>query len=131
MAVVAYNGLWQAMAEASHTSNWEDPELPRYASGAALQVVTGSLYADQLNGVVTRGEPLTYPHVTSVSPSDAPTSVMISDCADSTNWLKYRLDGSLLDEDPDGMRRITAEVRLHTDGLWRVTRFAIEGVGSC
>ncbi|WP_086055522.1 hypothetical protein [Protofrankia coriariae] len=123
--------MWQADAQASHTSDWRAPYLSRYASGDALQVLTGDLYADHLNGLVAKGEPVNSPRVTSVSPQDTPTSVMIEDCADTRNWLRYRTDGSLLDNTPGGMHRILAEVRLHTDGLWRVTRFGIGDLASC
>ncbi len=73
-AVAAYIGLWQAMAEASHTSNWQSPGLVRYASGAALQVASGGLYADHYNGLVSRGAPVLHPEVISVSPPESPQS---------------------------------------------------------
>ncbi|WP_322751229.1 MULTISPECIES: hypothetical protein [unclassified Frankia] len=130
-AVAAYLGMWKADVQASHTADWQAPYLSRYASGSALQVLTGGLYADHLNGVVAKGEPVNNPQVTSVSPEDGPTTVMISDCSDSRNWLQYRTDGSLLDSTPGGMRRIVAEVKKHTDGLWRVTQFGVGVVGSC
>jgi hypothetical protein len=130
-AIAAYVGLWQAMAEASHTSNWKSPDLVRYASGSALQVLSGSLYADHLNGLVSRGAPVLNPRVTSVTPPNAPTTVMVVDCADSTQWLRYRPDGAPFTDSPGGRRVVTSEVRLHTDGSWKVTRFAVEAVGSC
>ncbi|EYT90887.1 hypothetical protein ThrDRAFT_03467 [Frankia casuarinae] len=130
-ALAAYVGMWKAYAQASHTSDWQAPYLSQYASGDALQVMTGNLYADHYNGLISKGEPVNNPKVTSVSPEDAPKSVMIDDCADTRNWLVYRADGSLLDDKPGGMRRILAEARLHTDGLWRVTRFGVGDLGSC
>jgi hypothetical protein len=130
-AVAAYLGMWKSYAQASHTADWKAPYLSRYASGEALQVLTGSLYADRLNGVVAKGEPVNNPRVTSASPEAVPTTVMVSDCSDSRNWLRYRTDGSLLDSTPGGMRRIAAEVKKRTDGLWRVTRFGVGELGSC
>jgi hypothetical protein len=130
-AVAAYVGMWKADAQASLTSDWQAPYLSHYASGSALQILTGDLYADHLNGLVAKGAPVDHPRVTSVSPPDKPTSVMIYDCADSRNWLQYKTDGSLVDNTPGGMRRIAAEVRLHTDGLWRVTQFGVGDLGSC
>jgi hypothetical protein len=130
-AVAAYLGMWQAMAKAGETSDWQAPELSRYASGSALQTITGSLYADHRNGFVSKGRPVNRPQVTSAEPPDDPTTVMISDCGDSTTWLQYRTDGSLVDESPGGRRSITAEAKLHSDGVWRVTRFAVQGIGSC
>ena len=57
---------------------------------------------------------------------------MISDCSDASAWLKYRADtGKPADDEPGGKHLIRAEVRLAVDGSWRVTRFAVEGTGSC
>jgi len=130
-AVAAYLGMWKAYARASHTSDWQAPYLSQYASGDALQVITGNLYADHYNGLVARGEPVNNPRVTSVSPEDAPKSVMIEDCGDDRNWLQYRTDGSLLNNTPGALHRIVAEVRLHIDGKWRVTRYGIDTAGTC
>ncbi len=123
--------MWKAYAQASHTSDWQAPYLPQYASGDALQVITGNLYADHYNGLVAKGEPVNNPRVTSVSPEDVPKSVMIEDCGDDRNWLQYRTDGSLLNNTPGALHRIVAEVRLHTDGKWRVTKYGIDTAGSC
>ena len=130
-AVAAYVAMWKADAQASHTSDWRATDLSRYASGEALQVLTGGLYADHANGLVSRGEPINDPEVTSTDPVDAPKTVMISDCSDSRNWVRYKADGSAFTDTPGGLRRIVAEVRIHTDGVWRVTQFGVGAVGSC
>jgi hypothetical protein len=129
-ATAAYTGMWRQMAKAGETADWQSPELAKYATGDALGVVNRSLYTDHLNGVVSKGAPTNNPQVSQVDPSDNPTTVMISDCSDSSNWLKYK-DGQLLNDTPGGRRSITAEVKKQQDGTWRVTRFAVEGVGSC
>ncbi|MFG2943495.1 hypothetical protein [Streptomyces sp. NPDC048282] len=119
------------MAEAAKTSDWNSPNLARYATGDALSAISRGMYADHLNGLVTKGEPKNSPKVSSVAPAAEPTTVMISDCGDSTNWLKYRKDsGKLADDEPGGRQAITAEVK-KLDRGWKVTRFAVEGVGSC
>jgi hypothetical protein len=123
--------MWKSYAQASHTSDWQAPYLAQYASGDALQLLTRDLYADHYNGLVSKGEPVNAPRVTSVSPQDVPKAVMIDDCADDRNWLQYRNDGSLLDNTPGALHRIVAEVQLHTDGKWRVTRFGVDADGSC
>ncbi|KJE21204.1 hypothetical protein FF36_04544 [Frankia torreyi] len=136
-AVAAYLGMWRATAVASHTSDWQSPELSRYASGAALQVITGTLYADRFNKVVSRGQSVNQPTVTSADPPAAPTTVLLADCGDDSGWQKYHADpgqpddGQLVAGSSGGRRQITAEVRLHQDGAWRVTRFAVGSVGSC
>jgi hypothetical protein len=123
--------MWQQMAKADETADWQSPVLAKYATGDALGVINRSLYTDHLNGVVSKGAPTLNPHVTTVDPANDPTTVMISDCGDSTKWLKYKTDGSPANDSPGGRRSITAEVKRQTDGSWRVTRFAVEGLGSC
>lgn len=131
-AIGAYLGMWQSMAAAATTSNWQDPELSRYATGDALQVITKSLYADHLNGTITKGHQNNSPHLSSPDAAhDAATSV-VTDCGDDSDWLKYRADsGQPVDNVPGGRRSITAEVTKQSDGRWLVTRFAVEAVGTC
>ncbi|MGP4083866.1 hypothetical protein [Streptomyces sp. KR55] len=120
------------MAEAGETSNWRSPRLTQYATGDALSAITRGLYADHKNGLVSKGRPKNSPKVTEVDPAKNPTTVMISDCGDSTHWLHYRAaTGKLADDEPGGYRAITAEVKAQADGQWKVTRFAVEGIGSC
>ncbi|MFK0111639.1 hypothetical protein [Streptomyces sp. NPDC091217] len=119
------------MAEAAKTSDWDSPTLARHATGEALSAITRGMYADHLNGLVTKGEPKNAPKVSSATPMQDPTTVMISDCGDSAHWLKYRKDnGKLADDKPGGRQAITAEVR-KLNGAWKVARFAVEAVGSC
>lgn len=132
-AVAAYVGMWQAMARAGQTSDWQSPELAGFATGNALTTITRSLYADRFNKVVTRGSPVNSPVVRSVEPPDTPTRVLIEDCGDSTNWVKYDegTDNPAGDGTGGGRRSITAEVLLQADGSWRVSRFAVQAVGTC
>ncbi|GAA0927543.1 hypothetical protein GCM10009574_058180 [Streptomyces asiaticus] len=124
--------MWRDMAEAGETSDWRSPKLSRYATGDALSTISRGMYADHINGFVYKGRPKNHPKVTSVDPSRDPNTVLISDCGDSTHWLKYRVDnGKLADNEPGGHRSITAEVKQQSDDRWKVTRFAVEGIGSC
>lgn len=129
-ATTAYTGMWQAMAKAGETADWQSAELAKYATGDALGVINRSLYTDHRNGVVSKGRPTNNPEVSSAEPPDNPATIMIADCSDSSDWLKYK-DGQPLDDTPGGRRSITAEVKKQQDGTWRVTRFAVQGVGSC
>jgi hypothetical protein len=130
-AVEAYLEMWHDMVVAGTTSNWQDPQLGQYATGDALQVITKSLYTDHLNGVVTKGSPTNSPRVSSIDSPIDPTTVTIKDCGDDSGWLKYKTDGQLFNDVPGGHRSITAQVKKQPDGSWRVTDFAVEGVGSC
>lgn len=128
-ATAAYVGMWQDMAAAATTSDWRSPRIGQHATGDALLVISKSLYTDHLNGVVTQGAPTDNSTVSSVDPPSDPTTVTINDCGDSSNWLKYK-NGQLFDT-PGGRRSITAEVKRQPDGSWKVTRFAVEALGSC
>ena len=131
-ATAAYLGMWSDMADAATTSDWQSPKLAQNATGEALQTISRSLYADHYNGLVTKGRPVNHPESTSVDPLDNPTSVTLTDCGDSTNWLKYRADnGQPADDGPSGRRQIDALVKKAVDGSWKVTTFAVHEVGSC
>ncbi|MFC5108993.1 hypothetical protein [Kibdelosporangium philippinense] len=130
-AIAAYLGMWQDMAAAATTSDHQAPRLRDHAVEPALGVITRSLHADNLNGVVTKGAPRNQPTVSSMEPKEDPTTVMISDCGDSSDWLKYKKDGQLLNAEPGGRQSITAEVKRQPSGAWMVTRFAVMGVGTC
>lgn len=132
-AVAAYVAMWQAMARAGETSDWQAPELGHYATGEALATIVRSLYADHLDEVVTRGAPRNSPVVRSAEPADAPRKVLIEDCGDSTYWLKYHqgTDRPAGTGSGGGRRFVTAEVLRQLDGAWLVSRFAVQGLSTC
>lgn len=131
-AVEVYLGMWRNMAVAARTSNWQSPLLSEFATGTALTTISGGLYADYQNGLVTLGEPKNSPVVARLEPPDAPTLVRITDCGDSTNWLKYDAKTRLAaDDGPGGRRAISAVVTKQQDGRWMVSDFAVREVGTC
>ncbi|MFR9802024.1 MULTISPECIES: hypothetical protein [Pseudonocardia] len=131
-ALAAYRGMWEDFVVAGTTSDWQSAELGRHATGVALTNLSRGLYADSANGLVTRGEPLLSPEVSSVEPVDAPVRVVVTDCGDSTNWLKYREeDDSLATEGPGGRRLINAVVERQSDGSWKVSDYGVQELGSC
>lgn len=132
VALDAYVGMWMAMAKAGETADWESPELAKYATGNALTTITRSLYADYKNGIVSKGKPVLDPRVTARDPEGDPTTIRLADCGDSTNWLQYHADsGDPVDDEPGGRRAIQAEIKQQADGTWKVSRFAVQGLGSC
>lgn len=131
-ALRAYREMWGDFADAGKTSDWQAPSLSRHATGTALNTLSQSLYRDNTKGLVSKGEPVLSPVVYSFEPHDAPTKVIVTDCGDSTNWLKYRKDnGQLTDDVPGGKRRINAIVEKQVDGTWKVSDFGVHDVGSC
>lgn len=131
-AIAAYLGMWQDMVHAATTSDWQSPTLARDATGNALTTISRGLYADHYNGLITKGEPVDQPQVSSADPPNAPTTITISDCGDDSRWLKYRADnGQPANDGPGGRRQINAIVKKAVDGSWKVTDFGVHGVGTC
>lgn len=131
-AVAAYLGMWHNYAKAATTADWQSPLLNEFASGDALGAMVRGLRSDHDKGLIAKGEPTNNPSVSSVEPPSDPTKVLIADCGDSSNWLRYRADtGQLADNEPEGRRSITASVERQPDGKWKVIGFAVMGVGTC
>jgi hypothetical protein len=131
-ALAAYRAMWSDFVTAGRTSDWQSPELARHATGIALQKLTRGLYTDHQNGAVTRGEPALQPSVSSVEPAANPTKIVITDCGDTSNFLKYNKDTGLpVDDVPGGRQLINAIVELQADSSWKVSDFGVHGVGSC
>lgn len=131
-ALAAYEGMWQSFVAAAATADWQSPKLGQYATGVALTNLTRSLYADHYNGLVTKGEPTHTAQVSSVDPPANPGKIIVTDCSDSTNALKYRADnGQLADNTPGGRRLINAIVERQADGSWKVSDYGVHEVGSC
>jgi hypothetical protein len=118
-ALTAYRAMWQDFVTAGRTSDWQSPQLAQHATGIALQNLSRGLYADHQNGVVSKGEPVLEPAVSSVEPVTDPEKVVITDCGDSTNFLKYDKDTDRpVDNEPGGRQLINAVVELQADGSW-------------
>jgi hypothetical protein len=131
-AIAAYLGMWRNFADAATTSDWRSPALAQNATGDALSTLSRGLYADHYNGLISRGRPVNNPQVSSVDPVDSPTTVVITDCGDSTTWTKYRADnGQPANDGSSGRRQINAIVKKAVDGSWKVTDFGVQAVGTC
>ncbi|XVS62070.1 hypothetical protein ACQPYE_27885 [Actinosynnema sp. CA-299493] len=130
--VQTYRQMWTAYATAGATADWQSPELARYATGGALSTLTRGLFGYRDLKIVTRGQPVLNPVVSSVEPPDLPAKVIVSDCGDSTTWTKHYADsGALADGEPGGRRHINAVVEKQVDGSWKVSDFGVHEVGTC
>lgn len=130
-AIAAYDGMWQAMANAGEVPDPDAPELRQYATGDALARIVGALVNYREIGQVTRGRPVSHARVTSATPADDPTEVDVVDCGDSTNWTTHdKATGAQISPDPRGRRHITAAVK-KIDGTWKVATFDVGDIGSC
>jgi hypothetical protein len=131
-AINAYLDMWQDFVTAGRTSDWQSPLLGDHATGDALLQMSRGLYADHYNGLISRGAPVDHPVMKSATPASEPTTVIISDCGDSSHFLKYYAStGQLAPERDGGRQAITAEAIKTADGTWKIDRFAVEDVGTC
>ncbi len=130
-AIEAYRGMWRAYAEAGQTANPDDPQLAVYATDGALQNLTSGLRSIRDRGLVIKGEIILDPRVTRVEPADVPTTIEITDCADTTNSLLYRQSGELYNDEPGGRQRVIATVKDTGDGVWKVLSFGAQAIGTC
>lgn len=131
-AVSAYRAMWDGFAVAGNTSDSGSQLLGRHAVGAALEKLKRSLQSDQEKGLISKGKPVLDPKVSAADPADDPRKITITDCGDSTNWLKYRKDNGLLADDvPGGRRLIKATLEKQPDSTWKVSDYGVHGVGSC
>jgi hypothetical protein len=130
IAVDVYLAMWADMVEAAKTSDYASPRLTDHATSQALQLLSGALRKAHDQQLVAKGTPRFSPHVTGVTPQERPVAVSLEDCMDGSDWLNYRLDGTLQNDVPGGKHRATATVG-YVDGRWMVTRLTIGEVGSC
>ncbi len=129
-ALSAYRAMWADLVTAATTSDYRSPLLSRHASGSALTIFVQGLARDQLAGIVTKGQPVLHPRVTSLTPSSEPTHATVIDCFDDTRWIEYKVTGGLAKNAPGG-RRATTAVLVMKDGVWKVTQITIGKTGTC
>ena len=129
-ALQAYRTMWNHFHDAAATADYHAPGLRDVTSGKALARIVSSLYSDDKQGKVIKGDLRLDPTVTAIKPEATPTEATITDCVDSTHWLEYRKSGELWDNKPGGSYRNTATVKL-TGGTWKVDSFVLEGKGTC
>jgi hypothetical protein len=129
-ALDAYRAMWKAYVDASRIPDPQFPDLTRYAQGDALSVFVNGLTSMQRDGLMSRGDVVLHPKVTTVRPNASPPTVDIEDCADTSKTQLVKKDGSAYQDTPGG-RQSTKVTVTQVDGAWRVTSFALWGVGTC
>ena len=129
-ALNAYSSLLQAYAKAGLTANPDEPDLAANADGAALKALRDALAGFKAKGEIFKGEYRSTPTVAAVSPTDSPTSVVVTDCLDTKNQLVYKATGGLADDEPGGRRSTAATVR-RQGGAWKVVNLDVREKGTC
>ena len=128
--LAAYRAMWSDLVSAARTSNFQSTQLSEHATGQALTLFVQGLARDQLHSIVTRGEPVLHPMVTSLSPDRDPTRATVTDCFDDTHWVEYKASGGLAKNSAGGRRATTAELVL-SEGTWKVTQITVGKTGTC
>jgi hypothetical protein len=130
-AMDAYRGMWKAYIEALRVPDPSYPDLARYSQGNALDVWVRGLTSAREQGLVGQGDVTLRPAVRSANPNATPPTVEIRDCIDTSKSRLVKQDGSPYQDTPGGKRSTTATVARVGEGVWKVTQFAIRGVGTC
>lgn len=130
-ALAAYRGMWAAYQTAGETANPDDPQLATYAANGALQTLTNGLKSVRDRGLVIKGDIVLNPRVTALEPADKPSSIEITDCADTTKSLLYKRSGELFNDKPGGRRLVIATVKDIGGGVWKVVSFGARDIGTC
>ncbi|MEU1605543.1 hypothetical protein [Micromonospora matsumotoense] len=130
-AVTAYRGMWQAYAKAGLTANPQEPDLARFATGAALSLLTSGLAKLREDGEVIKGLYRSSPRVVAAGPSPASGTIAVLDCLNTTDFLTYKASsGALADDTPGGNRAVRATV-IRVGDVWKVFTVAAQAVGTC
>jgi hypothetical protein len=125
-ALAAYRAMWADLVSAARTSDFQSSGLSRHATGSVLTLFVRGLARDQLHGIVTRGQPVLHPTVTSSSADHA----TVTDCVDDTHWVEYTTSGARAKNAPGGRRATTAEL-VRRSGVWKVDQLSVGKVGTC
>jgi len=129
-AIAAYRGLWAAYIAATRHPDPNDAGIRKYATGDALHVFDSGLASMQRQGLAGKGTVVLHPKPVDIEPVAAPAIVGVSDCVDSAGSHLYKVDGSTYHDTKGGKRQVNAMVELR-DGVWKVTEFAAQAVGTC
>ena len=131
-ALEAYRGMWAAYAKAGLTANPDEPDLARYTTADALAVLVKGLTTYRDAGHILKGDLVTHPSIKDSGASSDSSSIDVVDCLDDTRFLVYvAATGALLNDTPGGRRSTTAVVVDTGGNTWKVTSFAVKGVGTC
>jgi hypothetical protein len=122
--------MWADLVSAARTSNFPSPLLPQHATGDALSLLVQGLARDQLQGIVTKGEPVLDPRLVSLAPAGDPTHATVADCFDDSHWIEYKTSGGLAKNTPGGRRATTASLKISA-GVWKVTELTVGATGTC
>jgi hypothetical protein len=125
-----YLGMMRTFNKAGQSANPDDPDLPKYATGAALTLLRNGLTSMRNEGLRSKGETIYNPKVESLTPPAAPSTARIRDCMDTRNAVAYKANGEPYQDTPGGYRLVIADAE-RIDGTWKVTGMGVHGGTAC
>jgi hypothetical protein len=130
-ALDAYRGMWRAYVDATRTADPTNEDLRRYATGDALNALVKGLQSIQSQGLRGKGDVVLRPTITSMTEDASPPQAEISDCVDTSGTSLYKPSGEPYQDTPGGKRAMEATVKDVGGRNWKVSGFALRGVGTC
>jgi len=121
--LAAYQGYWDALIAAGKTADASSPALARFATGIALSDAKTHFADLKHQGQVDLGTVALHPTIVSADAKIA----SISDCADTTHWLRRDAKTGALRETPATAPEKDTVVLLLTDGTWKVSYVTRKG----
>jgi hypothetical protein len=129
-AINDYRTMWADLVTAARTSNYQSKLLPQHATRDALSLLVQGLAEDRELGIVTKGQPVLQPSISSLTPATNPTKASIIDCFDNTHWVEYNTNGKLQKNAPGGRHATTADL-VRMGSTWKVTELTVRATGTC
>ncbi|PSK96172.1 hypothetical protein CLV63_11254 [Murinocardiopsis flavida] len=121
-AIAAYEGMWDAVVDASRDASSDHPELDKYATGDAAALMRQGMESVESSHVGKPSHDLT---VKSAKPNANPSRVELRDCQDGSEW---RPKG----DPPSDQKDIRVDATVVKDALsWKVSALRIWGPGTC
>lgn len=124
--LAVYRAFWDAQLKVYATGTMKDTGIEKVGTDKAYAKVqtTRIYYVD--NGFVMTGAPGLSPQVTAVNMAARPPSATITDCIDSTNYIKVEKQSGKPVETLDKNRRhVASYTALKIGGAWQIRDFDI------
>lgn len=124
--LAVYQAFWDAQLKVYATGTMKDTGIEKVGTDKAYAKVqtTRIYYVD--NGFVMTGAPGLSPQVTSLDMTAKPPIATITDCIDSTNYVKVeKASGKPVETLDKNRRHVAAYTALKVGGAWQIRDFDI------
>lgn len=127
----AYEGLTAAEARTYATAKL-DPELETYAAHKALSDIKVTLFYQQQQGTVMKGDVTRTPKVTALNPDSEPLKAVVTDCADSSQYDEVKTKtGKAIPYKGSRRHIVTSTAQRSKNGKWKFYTYAIDRERTC